>query len=84
MDRIIYFFDKLVNALSDISVLIYLVLFFLAIILTFLFNQFLKKFYPSISRKNLKSVAAAIFIGLPIIGLIIFVFISIMLDRSDF
>jgi len=84
MERINYFLEKTVNALFEINALTYLVVLIFFIVLTVIFQWILIKYYPSAQKKKLKSILGALFIGLPIIGVVFYALASIYLSTSDF
>ncbi len=84
MDGLKYFVNKLWTSTMTIHPLTYLI-FLIALGLLFLFAKWIiQRIRPQTISKNLVAAALTIFVGLPIIGLIMFLMVGLLLNNQPF
>jgi hypothetical protein len=84
MGRLTYFINKLWTFVTTTHPLTYLTLFIVSIILFFIIKRTIQKFSPKTSRKNVVAATLTIFVGLPILGLILYFIVGLLLKDQPF
>lgn len=84
MDRQTYFVNKFWTFATTIHPLTYLI-FLIALGLLFLFPKWtIQKYRPQTIRKNIVAASLTIFLGLPVLGLILFSIVGLLLKNQPF
>ena len=84
MDRLTYFINKLWNFVTTIHPLTYLTLFIVSGLLFFLTKWTIQKFRPQRSNQNAVAATLTIFVGLPVLGLILLFIVGQLLKDQPF
>jgi hypothetical protein len=84
MDRLTYFINKLLTFVTAIHPLTYLVIFIVSGLLFFITKRTIKKFRPQTSNQNAIAATLTIFVGLPVLGLILLFIVGQLLKNQPF
>jgi len=84
MERLIYFLEKFWVTISSINPFIILILVLISGLFFWGSKKLLLKYYPTLKRKNLISVAVTLLIGIPIIGSIFYLTTWLILKNQPF
>lgn len=79
MNGLTYFINKLFIFVTSIHPLTYLVLFIVSGLLFFIIKRTIQKFRPQTSNQNAIAAALTIFVGLPVLGLILLFIVELLL-----
>lgn len=84
MDRLTYFIGKLWTFVTTIHPLTYLTIFIAVGLLFILTKRTIQKYRPQTSKQNAVAATLTIFVGLPILGLILFFIVGLILKDQPF
>jgi hypothetical protein len=84
MNRISYFLEKFLDFVMAVHPLTYLFLLILTGILFFISRQIINKIFPYSNKKSLFAITLTLGVGLPTMGLFIYILIGILLKDQPF
>lgn len=84
MDRMMHFINKLWVFAASFHPLTYFILFIFSVLLFSFIQCTIQKFRPQTSKQNTVAATLTIFVGLPILGLILILLVGLYLKDQPF